>query len=120
MICRDPNHRADALHTVGCFECRKFQGEIIRVGGSEHLPVLDRSDDAFFSPLKNLDPRGARVYLGMIHNMAGFKSRLQTARKYLPDFGLGGYCGFGRVPVSELPNVLADHFEAMKIADTIN
>jgi hypothetical protein len=83
-----------------------------------HLPVLDRSDDAFFAPLKNLEPRGARVYLGMVHNMAGFKPRLQTARKYLSDFGLGGYCGFGRVPVAELPKVLADHMEAVKIAGT--
>ena len=85
-----------------------------------HLPVLDRSDDAFFAPLKNLEPRGARVYLGMIHNMAGFKPRLQTARKYLPVFGLGAYCGFGRMPVSELPKVLADHLEAVEIASTID
>ena len=81
-----------------------------------HLPILDRSDDAFFAPLKTLEPDGARVYLGMIHNMANFKARLQTARKYLPDFGLAAYCGFGRVPPSELPNVLAEHFEALTIA----
>jgi hypothetical protein len=56
----------------------------------------------------------------MIHNMGSFKARLQTARKYLQDFGLGGYCGFGRVPVSELPNVLAEHFEAMEIAGTVS
>jgi len=85
-----------------------------------HLPVLDRSDDAFFAPLKNLEPRGARVYLGMIHNMAGFTPRLQTARKYLPAFGLGAYCGFGRMSVSELPKVLADHLEAAEIASSIN
>jgi hypothetical protein len=81
-----------------------------------HLPVLDRSDDAFFAPLKDLEPNGSRVYLGMIHNMASFKPRLDTARKYLPDFGLGAYCGFGRLPVSELPTVLAEHLEAVKIA----
>ena len=84
-----------------------------------HLPVLDRSDDAFFAPLEKLEPQGARVYLGMIHNMAGFKARLQTARKYLPEFGLGAYCGFGRLPVSELPSVLADHLEAAKIASDL-
>ena len=83
-----------------------------------HIPVLDRSDDAFFAPLKHLEPQGARVYLGMIHNMAGFKARLQTARKYLPAFGLGAYCGFGRMPVSELPKVLADHLEAAEIASS--
>ena len=85
-----------------------------------HLPILDRSDDAFFAPLKTLEPDGARVYLGMIHNMANFKARLQTARKYLPDFGLAAYCGFGRVPPSELPNVLAEHFEAMTLAGAVH
>jgi hypothetical protein len=81
-----------------------------------HLPVLNRDDDAFFAPLKNLEPKGARVYLGMVHNMAGFKARLKTARKFLPSFGLGAYCGFGRLPVSELPQVLKDHLDAAEIA----
>ena len=81
-----------------------------------HIPVLDRSDDAFFAPLKDLRPGGARVYLGMIHSMQTFKSRLRTARKYRAEFGLGAYCGFGRVPVAQLPNVLDDHLEAIKIA----
>ena len=81
-----------------------------------HIPVLDRSDDVFLAPLKDLNPQGARVYLGAIHNMARFKERIATARKYLPDFGLGAYCGFGRLPVSELPNILADHLKAIEIA----
>ena len=81
-----------------------------------HIPVLNRSDDAFFTPLKELKPQGARVYLGLIHNMAGFAARLTTARKYWPDFGLGGYCGFGRVPPAELSQILADHLQAVEIA----
>jgi hypothetical protein len=81
-----------------------------------HIPVLDRSDDAFLAPLKDLNPQGARVYLGAIHNMARFKERIATARKYLSDFGLGAYCGFGRLPVSELPKILTDHLKAIKIA----
>jgi hypothetical protein len=81
-----------------------------------HLPVLDRGDDAFLAPLKELAPQGARVYLGAIHNMARFEARIATARKYLPDFGLGAYCGFGRLPRSELPTVLADHLKAVEIA----
>jgi hypothetical protein len=78
--------------------------------------VLDRSDDAFFAPLKELAPQGARVYLGAIHNMARFKERIATARKYLPTFGLGAYCGFGRLPPAELPGVLADHLAAVENA----
>ncbi|HEX4407832.1 MAG TPA: hypothetical protein VH206_03565 [Xanthobacteraceae bacterium] len=81
-----------------------------------HIPVLDRSDDAFYAPLAALQPQGARVYLGAIHNMARFKERLAVARKYLPDFGLGAYCGFGRQPPSELHNILADHLTAVKLA----
>jgi hypothetical protein len=77
-----------------------------------HLPVLDRSDDAFFAPLRELAPQGARVYLGAIHNMERFGARIATARKYLPEFGLGAYCGFGRLPPADLPGVLADHLKA--------
>lgn len=81
-----------------------------------HLPVLDRSDDSFFAPLQELAPGGARVYLGMIHNMKGFGPRLETARKYLPRFGLGAYCGFGRMAPSQLAAILADHLDAVAIA----
>jgi len=81
-----------------------------------HLPVLDRSDDAFFAPLAKLKPQGARVHLGAIHNMERFRDRIATARKYLPKFGLGAYCGFGRLPPAELPVILADHLKAAEFA----
>ena len=81
-----------------------------------HVPVLDRSDDAFFAPLAELQPQGARVYLGAIHNMARFPERIVTARKFLPEFGLGAYCGFGRLPREALPGILADHLQAAEIA----
>jgi hypothetical protein len=48
----------------------------------------------------------------MIHNMEGFAQRLAIARKYLPDFGLGAYCGFGRLPPSSLGAILEDHRRA--------
>ncbi len=82
-----------------------------------HLPVLDRSDDAFFAPLAKLRPQGARVYLGMIHHMAGFAERLATARKYLPDFGVAAYCGFGRMPSSVMHQVVKEHLAALKLLD---
>ncbi len=46
-----------------------------------HVPVLDRVDDAFFTPLADLKPKGARVYLGAIHNMDTFAQRIAVARK---------------------------------------
>ena len=81
-----------------------------------HLPLLDRDDDAFFAPLAGLAPRGPRVYLGAIHNMDGFKKRVAAARKFLPEFGVGAYCGLGRTPPSEVPRILAEHVQAMESA----
>ena len=81
-----------------------------------HIPVLPGVGEAFFAPLKNLKPRGARVYLGVVHHMDGFKHRVAMARKFLPDFGVAGYCGFGRVPPAELPTVLKDHQQAIAAA----
>lgn len=79
-----------------------------------HIPVLDRSDDAFFAPLKDLKPEGAKIYLGMVHNMNGFANRLATARRYLGDFGVGAFCGFGRMPPADMPRVLEEHRQAIK------
>jgi hypothetical protein len=50
-----------------------------------HIPTLDTSDQAFYAPLANLDAKGARVYLGAIHNMSTLKARLDIARKFLPE-----------------------------------
>lgn len=81
-----------------------------------HLPILDRSDDAFFAPLARLKPDGARVYLGLIHNMERFRERVAAARKVLPKFGVAAYCGFGRLPQSEMPAVLEEHLKAVTLA----
>ncbi|HUQ73492.1 MAG TPA: hypothetical protein VM183_02115 [Burkholderiales bacterium] len=77
-----------------------------------HVPVLDRSDDAFFAPLEDLRNAESRVYLGMIHNMERFAERLRVARRYLRDFGIGAYCGFGRHAAADLPGILRDHVVA--------
>jgi hypothetical protein len=64
-----------------------------------HIPTLDSASDEFFSPLTELNARGARVYMGAIHHLhgpGGMSEQLRTIKKYLPEFGLGGPCGFGR------------------------
>ena len=81
-----------------------------------HIPVLDTLNEVFYAPLKSLDVKGARVYLGAIHNMATLQARLEVVRRFLPDFGLAAYCGFGRTPPSELPQILRDHLAALRIA----
>lgn len=78
-----------------------------------HIPVLDRTDEAYYAPFANLRPDGAKIYLGMIHNMSNFAQRLALARKHLPAFGVAAYCGFGRRHPSELPAVLAEHLTAI-------
>ena len=81
-----------------------------------HIPVLDGVGESFFAPLKDLRPRDARVYLGLVHHMEGFEARLAAARKYLPEFGVAAYCGFGRLPPDQIPSVLDEHLEAIKAA----
>jgi hypothetical protein len=102
-----------------------------------HLPTLGSAEDAFFAPLHNLDVAGARVYLGAIHHMHGadgLRRQLQSARKYLPQFGIAAPCGFGRVPErpgrflteqgSEVPPdylgiILKDHLAAAELLHEI-
>ena len=81
-----------------------------------HIPVLDRSDEAFFAPLAGLRPGKTRIFLGMVHHMDGFAARLASARKYLTDFGIAGFCGFGRENPETLPAILKDHLKAAEIA----
>jgi hypothetical protein len=81
-----------------------------------HLPTLDRTDDAFYAPLSNLNLGDSKLYLGLIHHMTTFKSRLELARRYAPPFGLGAYCGLGRSEPAILPSVLQDHLSAVEIA----
>jgi hypothetical protein len=81
-----------------------------------HIPTLDTTDEKFYAPLARLDAKGARIYLGAIHSMASLRPRLAVARKFLPEFGLAAYCGFGRTPPGELPQILKDHLAALDIA----
>lgn len=79
-----------------------------------HIPLLDRLDEGFYAPLAELKPQGARVFFGVIHNMSTLPQRLALARKFCPtDFGLAAYCGFGRIPQSELSGILNDHLKAI-------
>ena len=66
-----------------------------------HLPVpIDRTDDAYFAPLEGLTLRPeTRLYLGLVHltdGVDGTHKRIETARKFVGEFGIGTECGFGR------------------------
>ena len=82
-----------------------------------HIPLLNSLEESFYAPLARLDPQGARVFLGVIHNMDTLEQRLALARRFVDDFGLAAYCGFGRVPPPELPKILTDHLKAAGVQD---
>lgn len=82
-----------------------------------HMPVpRDRSDDAYFEPLRRLRLRPeTELCLGLVHytdGLAGTRKRLATAEKFVRDFSIGTECGFGRRDPSTIPELLRIHAEA--------
>jgi hypothetical protein len=106
----EPNSTDKAVELANAF----IEGSGRRVDWM-HIPLLARTDDAYYVPLAGLRPGGTRIYLGMIHNMATFAERLAAARRHLDDFGVAAYCGFGRRSPSELPEILKDHIAAVDL-----
>ncbi|MDP6452461.1 MAG: hypothetical protein QF898_04040 [SAR202 cluster bacterium] len=77
-----------------------------------HMPVpRDRSDDAYFQPLTDLSLQfETELYLGLVHftdGVDGAQRRIETAQKYVSEFGVATECGFGRRP----PETVADLME---------
>jgi hypothetical protein len=65
-----------------------------------HMPVpIDRGDDAYFAPLKDLKRgQGLEFYLGLAHGPDGVEgtlARARIARKVISDFGISTECGLG-------------------------
>lgn len=83
-----------------------------------HMPVpIERFDDAYFAPLKNLTRRnGTTIYLGLIHESDGVERALQriaAAERFLAEFGLSAECGFGRKPPEVVAKILQVHREVL-------
>jgi hypothetical protein len=73
---------------------------------------LRSEDDRFFQPLADLRPGSARVFLGIVlpvDGLAGARRRHATASRYLDDFGVAMYCGFGRQPGQDGAETLREH-----------
>lgn len=69
-------------------------------------------DDSFYAPLSELNVGDARVFLGLAMNVdgeVGLKLREKTAHRYLTDFGVANYCGFGRQPGTDPIETLRVH-----------
>ena len=82
-----------------------------------HMPIpRDRDDDDYFAPLADikLSPE-TELILGLVHHTGGIEAtlrRMETATKYIPDFGVATECGLGR----RKPETLSELFDIHVIA----
>ena len=86
----------------------------LHMAGPRNLRSQDRS---FFRPLVDLEPKGARVFLGLAQQLdgeLGLRMRAETASRYVDDFGLANYCGFGRQPGGDGEQTLREHARAVR------
>ncbi|HKT17691.1 MAG TPA: hypothetical protein VJR47_06595 [Stellaceae bacterium] len=86
-----------------------------------HLPVpIDRNDDDYFKPLRNLAlPQTTQVALGLVHlkdGVEGTKRRIAVARRYLDRFAIGTECGLSHVPKDRVIDILRLHAQIAGIA----
>jgi hypothetical protein len=44
-----------------------------------------------------------------------YRRRLALLRRYIPSFGIGAPCGYGRLNPERLPGLLADHMKALEL-----
>jgi hypothetical protein len=80
---------------------------------------LRSEDESFFSPLADLAPGDARVFLGIVlpvDGVPGLKRRRATASRFLSDFGVAMYCGFGRQPGSDGMETMREHRHVARAA----
>jgi hypothetical protein len=78
---------------------------------------LRSEDERFFAPLRDLDVGDTRVFLGIvlpIDGIPGLRRRHATASKFLADFGVAMYCGFGRQPGRDGDETMREHAETVR------
>ncbi len=86
----------------------------LHLAGPRYLRSEDRG---FFRPLADLEPGDARVFLGIvlpIDGSPGLRRRHATASRYLPDFGVAMYCGFGRQPGADGTETMREHARVVR------
>jgi hypothetical protein len=81
----------------------------VHVAGPRYLRS---EDERFFRPLTELETADTRVFLGIVlplDGVSGLKRRYETASRYLSDFGVAMYCGFGRQPGADGRETMREH-----------
>ncbi len=86
-----------------------------------HMPVpRDRDDATYYAPLADLDiGDSTELYLGLVHVTGGevaTRQRIDTAAKFVNQFGVATECGFGRRDLATIPDLMEQH---ARIADKI-
>src|ERR1700691_4393454 len=92
-------------------------GRQVRWGHLWGPRALRSEDRSFFRPLVDLEPLDARVFLGIvlpIDGAAGLRRRVATASRYISDFGVAMYCGFGRQPGRDGTETMRDHASVVR------
>ena len=83
-----------------------------------HMPVpQDRSDEDYYRPLEDLRASDdTEIILGLIHHddASGDRARGDTARRFLPSFGVATECGWGRTDPERVPGLLESHRRAVE------
>ncbi len=80
-----------------------------------HFPVpVTRTDKSYFAPFKelSLDPK-TEIYLGLVHvadGVDGVIARVETAREFVPKFGIATECGIARARKLELVHRILDTY----------
>ena len=79
-----------------------------------HMPVpRDRSDEAYFAPLRDLRLQpDTELYLGLVHltdGVDGTRARIAAAQTVVTEFGVATECGFGRRPAETVSELLRIH-----------
>ena len=92
----------------------RLANEAVRRAGRRvdyvHMPVMPDAGDDFFPPLQELSIGDTRPFLGIVLNdgLEAFERRAKAVARYLPDFGIASYCGWGREAPEDVPVLLAD------------
>jgi hypothetical protein len=99
-----------------------------------HMPTVRAEGPEYFAPLADLDPGGARVYMGLIHALhpeGGMRNQMEWIARHIPDFGIAAPCGFGRGPGkmssqsglatanAYMDGIIADHQKAAALLDEL-
>ncbi len=82
-----------------------------------HIPVpKERTDPAYFMPLKHFKG-DTKLYFGLIHHddEEGDLQRMEVAKNFITNFGVGTECGWGRTDPKWVLGLLASHRKAAEV-----